>query len=200
MPIEPEDLDPDPLRELERWLEAAAAAELPLPNAFALATADASGQPSVRMVLLRDVSAAGVTFFTNRFSRKGIDLAAVPRAAGVLHWPALRRQVRFSGPVTELDATESTAYWQTRPRGSQLSAWASAQSEPIADRSALEEQVAAVERRFPEGTDIPLPPFWGGYRLTPDTVEFWESRPNRLHDRIEYRWTASGWERRRLQP
>lgn len=199
MPLDPSRLDPDPLRQFGAWLAEAQAIDLPLPNGFALATADGAGAPSVRMVLLRGFDAAGLRFFTNRESRKGRDLAANPHAAAVFHWPQLSRQVRFAGPVAALDEQASTAYWTTRPRGSQLAASASAQGEEIADRAALEERVAAVEAHLNAG-DVPMPPFWGGYVLRPDVAEFWESREDRLHDRVEYRRLSHGWERRRLQP
>ncbi len=201
MPIALETLDDDPLVELAAWVAEAEAAGHRLPNAFALATADAGGRPSVRLVLMRGIEPDGLRFYTNRGSTKGRDLAANPTGAAVFWWEQTNRQVRVSGPVTPLDEPEAVAYWASRPRGHQLAAWASEQGAPIADRAALEAKVAAVAERFRPGEAVPLPPFWGGYRLEPEVVEFWESRSDRLHDRIEYRRSPDGsWERRRLQP
>ncbi len=192
------DLDPDPIRELTRWLAHAAAAELPLHDAFALATSDEGGSPSVRFVLLRGLGDDGLRWFTNRTSRKGRDVAANPRAAAAFWWPQLDRQVRVAGTVQMLDDDASAAYWRTRPRGSQLSASASRQGEPIASVAELQAAVADVARRHPD--EVPLPPAWGGYVLIPERFEFWESRDDRLHDRIEYLREDGGWRRRRLQP
>jgi pyridoxamine 5'-phosphate oxidase len=201
VPIDPDRLDPDPLVELGAWVAEAEAAGHRLAGAFALATADPAGRPAVRLVLLRGIEPDGLRFYTNRESAKGRDLAANPWAAAAFWWEQTNRQVRLSGRVTSLADAEAAAYWATRPRGSQLAAWASAQSEPIADRSALEAKVAAAEARFGANEAVPLPPWWGGYRLEPEVVEFWESRPDRLHDRIEFRRAPDGsWIRRRLQP
>jgi pyridoxamine 5'-phosphate oxidase len=201
MATDPEELDPDPLRQLAAWLAAAESAGLPLHDAFALATAGADGEPSVRIVLLRGDATDGLCFYTNRGSRKGRDLAVNPRAAAVFHWAALGRQVRVAGRIEPQPDAESAIYWASRPRGSQLSAWASAQGEPVASRKALEERVAELAARWPEGVEIPLPPFWGGYTLVPEVYEFWEGRPDRLHDRVEYLPDGRGaWVRRRLQP
>ncbi len=199
MSIDPATLDPDPFRQFDTWLAEAQAAGLPGADAFALATTGSDGAPSVRMVLLRGRAPSGFHFYTNRASRKGRDLAADPRAAALFHWPALNRQLRFSGIVEPLGDEESTAYFGERPRGHRLSAWASDQGEPIDSRAALVAKVADAERRF-AGEPIPLPPDWGGYVLKPDRFEFWVSRPDRLHDRVEYQRTADGWTRRRLQP
>jgi pyridoxamine 5'-phosphate oxidase len=200
MPLDPDALDPDPLTELERWLAEAEAAGHRLPDAFALATADASGAPSVRFVLLRGIGPDGIRFHTNRASPKGRDLAENPRAAAVFWWERTHRQVRASGPVMPLPDEESDAYWASRPSGHQLAAWASAQSEPIEDRSVLETTVSELAARFGDGP-IPRPTWWGGYLMAPDLVELWESREDRLHDRIEYRRRpGGGWDRRRLQP
>jgi pyridoxamine 5'-phosphate oxidase len=201
MPLDLPLLDPDPMVELARWVADAEAAGHRLPNAFALATADPTGRPMVRMVLLTDVDADGLRFHTNRDSAKGRDLAANPRAAAVFWWEGTNRQVRVSGAVAPVDDAESDAYWAARPVGHQLAAWASAQGEPIDDRPALEEQVEAARRRFGPDGPVPRPPFWGGYRLTAEVVELWESREDRLHDRIEYERRPDGdWDRRRLQP
>lgn len=195
-----DDLDPDPIVQLAAWIEAARVAGIGLPDTFALATAGADGAPSVRMLLVRGLDAGGLAFYTNRLSRKGRDLAANPRAAAVFHWQPLERQARLAGQVQAIGQEESMSYFATRPRGSRISAWASTQGAPVADRATLDAQWAAADARFPADA-IPLPPFWGGYRIVPETVEFWASRANRLHDRIEYRRrTDGGWERRRLQP
>lgn len=201
MPIDRAALNPDPLAELVAWVDAAEAAGHPLAQAFALATADANGQPSVRFVLLRGVGPDGLRFFTNRDSRKGTDLAANPHAAAAFWWPQTNRQVRVTGVVQPVEDAETAAYWQSRPRGHQLAAWASAQSEPVADRQALEATVERMTERFASASGIPVPPFWGGYRLEAQVVEFWESREDRIHDRIEFRLMPDGtWEQRRLQP
>ena len=199
MPIDAASLDPDPVRQLDAWLHEAIEAGIPLANAFALATADADGAPSVRYVLLQSIADDGLRFFTNRASRKGRELATNPWAAAAFWWPALDRQVRVTGPVRLLSDEESLAYWRTRPRGSQLSATVSAQSREIESRGALEIAVAEAAARFPD--EVPLPATWGGYALSPRTVELWENRPDRLHDRIEYRIGPDGsWHPRRLQP
>lgn len=198
--MEPDELAADPLSQLVAWVEEARAAGIGLPEAFSLATASPDGEPSVRLLLARRIDPRGLVFYTNRTSRKGRDLAANPRAAAAFHWPTLDRQARLAGAVHQVDEAESNAYFANRARGSRISAWASAQGEPVTDRAALDAQWAAAERRFPND-DIPLPPFWGGYRLVPEVVEFWQSRINRLHDRVEYVRRADGeWERRRLQP
>ncbi|RPH36828.1 MAG: pyridoxamine 5'-phosphate oxidase [Chloroflexi bacterium] len=201
MPLNPEDLDPDPLVELAAWVTEAEAAGHRLATAFALATADRNGRPSVRFVLLQGVEPDGLSFYTNRESAKGRDLAANAYAAAVFWWERTNRQVRVSGPVEAVPDGESDAYWASRPAGHRLAAWASAQSEPIADRAALEAKVDATIARFGGEDAIPRPPFWGGYRLIPEVVELWESREDRLHDRIEYRRRPDGgWDRRQLQP
>lgn len=206
-PLELADLLADPVAQFEAWVNAAIAAGVTEPLATALATADAAGTPSVRMVLIRGISPAGIDIYTNHESRKGRDLAARPEAAATLWWPQLERQVRLSGPMQPLDPTASAAYFTSRPRESQLGAWASRQGAPLVDRAALEAAVAAVAATYPPGMPIPLPPHWGGYRLTPSRWEFWQGRRNRLHDRFEYARVAtpaaaggSGWEIRRLQP
>jgi pyridoxamine 5'-phosphate oxidase len=199
VPIDPTTLDPDPMRQLGAWIADADAAGVPLPTAFALATADGDGVPSVRFVLLHGLDDEGLRYYTNRGSRKGRDVAANPWAAAAFWWAALDRQARVSGPVRQLPDEASLSYWRTRPRGSQLSAAASNQSREIGSRAELEAAVAEVASRHPD--EIPLPPFWGGYVLLPHAVEFWESRTDRLHDRVEYRRGADGsWHARRLQP
>ncbi len=192
------DLDPDPIRQFAAWLAAAAAAGIREPNAMTLATASAAGAPSARIVLLRGVDARGFTWYTNRESLKGRDLAANPRAALVFHWETLERQVRVTGSVSTIDAAESAEYFSARPRKSQLAAWASAQGQPLMKR---EELVAATERiaaRYP--ADVPLPPFWGGYRLRPQMLEFWQGRRSRMHDRLSYLREHDGWRIVRLAP
>ena len=170
------------------------------PNAMALATADKDGRPSVRMVLLKGVEARGFIFFTNYDSKKGHDLADNPNAALVFYWPDLERQICVSGVTTKLSLEESQAYFKTRPRGARIAAWASRQSQIIADREALEQRFKEMEAQYP-GDTIPLPSFWGGYLLAPTRIEFWQGRPNRLHDRFGYTKQADGsWRIERLSP
>ena len=194
------DLHADPLIQFQRWVDAAIAAELPEPLAAALATADASGTPSVRMILVRGIGGDGLRFYTNHESRKGQDLAVNPQAALTLWWPGFERQVRCSGSVRQLPESESAAYFASRPRESQLSAHASRQGQPTPSRSALEAALAAAATSHPGSAPIELPTFWGGYLLTPARWEFWQGRPNRLHDRFEYSLIGTDWEIRRLQP
>jgi pyridoxamine 5'-phosphate oxidase len=199
MPLDPADLDPDPIRQLDAWLRDAERAGIAQANAFALSTADADGMASVRFVLLRGIGPEGLTWFTSRASRKARDVAVSPWASAAFWWRELDRQARVAGPVRLLPDDESLAYWRTRPRGSQLAGLASAQGQEIASREILEARVAEVAQQHPD--EVPLPPMWGGYRLLPRFVEFWESRLDRLHDRVEYRGGIDGsWHRRRLQP
>jgi pyridoxamine 5'-phosphate oxidase len=193
------DVGPDPLPEVRRWLEEAVAAGLPGETPMTLATVDPDGTPSARVVLLRGVDDRGLRFFTNYDSAKGRALSAQPVCALVLHWPVLERQVRVRGTAERLPADESAAYFAGRPRGSQLAAWASEQSEVLPDRTALEARLAEVEARFGDG-EVPMPPDWGGYVVRPSAVELWQGRPSRLHDRLRYRATASGWVLERLSP
>ena len=194
------DLHADPLKQFQRWVDEAIAAELPEPLAAALATADATGTPSVRMILIRGIDSDGLRFYTNHESRKGQDLAANPQAALTLWWPEFERQARCSGPVRQLAETESAAYFASRPRESQLGALASRQGHPIPSRDALEDRLATEAAAHPGNAPIELPEFWGGYLLTPARWEFWQGRENRLHDRFEYLPSGATWEARRLQP
>lgn len=191
---------PDPLDQFRRWLHDALIFGVSEPNAMVLATASADGVPSARTVLLKGVTADGFAFFTNYESGKAADLASNPQAALVFPWHAMERQVRVTGAVARLSSEESLAYFQTRPRDSQLSAWASPQSTVVSGRRELDASYAAVESRFPEGSDVPLPSFWGGYRVRPSTVEFWQGRHGRLHDRLRYRLEAGEWKLERLAP
>ncbi len=192
-------LPDDPLTLFQQWFREALEAEVADPNAMVLATADASGRPSARVMLLKDCDAQGFVFFTNYESRKGHELTENPWAALVFWWAALERQVRVEGLVVKVSAEESDAYFQTRPRESQLGAWASPQSQVIPDRATLERRVAELVARF-NGQEVPRPPYWGGFRLIPEVIEFWQGRPGRLHDRIRYQRTPQGWVKDRLAP
>jgi pyridoxamine 5'-phosphate oxidase len=197
--IDARDLLPDPLAQVARWLEEARSAGLELPEAMTLATVDAEGRPSARTVLLKGVDADGFRFFTNTESRKARDLAENPRAALVFHWALEpRRQVTVAGTVGPLPHDEAEAYYRTRPLGSRLGAWASRQSTVVPGREALERAFAEAEAAY--GDDPPLPPWWGGYLLTPDRVELWENRENRLHDRFRYTREDGAWRLERLAP
>jgi pyridoxamine 5'-phosphate oxidase len=193
-------LDPSPFVQFRRWFADAVEAKLKDPNAMTLATATPDGVPAARVVLLKDIDDRGLVFFTNYESRKGIELAANPHAALCFFWAPLERQVRVEGRVEKVTREESEAYFRTRPRGSQLGAWASHQSTVIPGREPLEARLAEVERRYPEGTEIPCPPWWGGYRVVPRAFEFWIGQPSRLHDRFRYTPAGDGWAVARLAP
>lgn len=193
------DVAPDPLSQFKRWFDEAVTAKLPEPNAMTLATVDATGQPSARIVLLKGIDDRGFTFFTNYESRKGLDLAANPRAALLFHWVQLERQVRVEGYVEKVSDDESDAYFASRPLGSRVGAWASEQSREVPGRDVLEQRELEYRSKF--GENPPRPPHWGGYRLVPTALEFWQGRPSRLHDRIAYRVQPDGsWQIVRLSP
>jgi pyridoxamine 5'-phosphate oxidase len=189
----------DPLHTFREWYADAERAGLFLPDAACLSTATLDGAPSSRMVLLKAVDDRGFVFFTNYESRKGAELAVNPRVALVFHWAILQRQVRVEGSVARLTADESDAYFQSRPRGSRIGAWASRQSAPLTARTELEGRVREHERRFATG-NVPLPPFWGGFRLTPLRIEFWQGRTDRLHDRLRFERDGERWRAVRLYP
>jgi len=194
------DLAPRPVAQFERWYRDALAANAAAPDAVTVATATKDGVPSARMVLFKGADERGFVFFSNYESQKARELAENPRAALVFYWPELHRQVRVTGPVTRVGTGESEAYFRTRARGSQIGAWSSPQSRVIPNREALESLVTGVESRF-AGEELPLPPHWGGFRVTPESIEFWQGRPNRLHDRLRYTRDVDGsWRIERLAP
>ncbi|MCA1688360.1 MAG: pyridoxamine 5'-phosphate oxidase [Actinobacteria bacterium] len=194
------DADPNPIEQFRKWFDEALAANLHESNAMTLATATPDGRPSARIVLLKGFDERGFVFYTNYEGRKGGELETNPYASLVFYWGELERQVRVEGRVSRVADGESDAYFERRPRGSQLGAWASEQSRPVSDRGALEERLRELETGY-EGREVPRPPFWGGYRVEPETMEFWQGRENRMHDRLRYRRSRDGgWERERLQP
>lgn len=202
--LDERDVAPDPFRQFEHWFDEAVKAQVPEPNAMTLATADAAGRPSARIVLLKGFDELGFVFFTNYESRKGRELAARAEATLLFFWAELERQVRIEGTVSRVAEGESSAYFASRPRPARLGAWASPQSEPIGGRDALEARFSAAEERYRDAGDaIPRPPHWGGYRLRPTELEFWQGRPSRLHDRVRYRRSAQNpdrWTIDRLAP
>jgi pyridoxamine 5'-phosphate oxidase len=193
------EMDADPIAQFQKWFAQALEAEIVEPNAMTLATVNASGQPSSRIVLLKGVDARGFSFFTNYESRKGRELAENPKASLTFFWPGLERQISARGHVTKLSRQESEAYFAVRPLGSRRGAWVSKQSTIVENREYLEKRLSEVEKQF--GDDVPTPPYWGGYVLSPHEVEFWQGRPNRLHDRLLYRKGTDGrWAIERLSP
>ena len=194
------DVLPDPLAQFDRWFREAIEAQLREPNAMTLATADIQGRPSARTVLLKGIDHQGFVFFTNYESRKGRELAANPQAALLFNWLELERQIRIEGRVERVDTKDSEAYFQSRPKGSQIGAWTSPQSRVIAGREVLLDKQKELETQYASAEILPLPPFWGGYRLLPDVLEFWQGRPSRLHDRIRYVQAETGWKIERLAP
>ena len=193
-------LPADPMDLFDAWMGDVIRAGLPEPTAMVLATVSADQRPRARMVLLKSSRPGGFTFYTNRTSRKASDLAEVPEACLLFPWHALHRQVIIEGPVEPLSTAESEPYFRSRPRGSQLGAWASRQSTVLPSRAELEDRYSDLERRWPEGTQVPMPDFWGGYRLRPDRMEFWQGRVSRLHDRFRYTRQGDGWVVARLAP
>lgn len=198
-PLDPADCDPDPFIEVRRWLSLAIDGGLPTANAMTLATVDERGRPAARMVLLKEIDDRGFVFYTSYDSRKASDLGAHPFAALVLYWEPLHRQIRIEGGIEKITAEESDAYFVTRPRGSQLGAIASPQSQVLESRQVLEARVAELEARYAEGP-LPRPASWGGYRVVPDAIELWQGQPSRLHDRVRYRLDGTVWTRERLAP
>jgi pyridoxamine 5'-phosphate oxidase len=199
IPLDEAHVDADPIVQFGHWFAEADAADLIEPNAMTLATAGPGGRPSARMVLLKGFDQRGFVFYTNYGSRKADELASNPSAALVFWWGPLQRQVRIEGTVERVLREESEAYFRSRPLGSRLGAWASAQSQVIAGRAELEQRLRELTERYRDG-DVPLPPFWGGYRVSPEVIEFWQNRPNRLHDRLRYRRIPGGWTLERLSP
>lgn len=194
------DLAPDPVSQFHRWFDDAVRDGLTEPNAMVLATATPDGTPSARTVLLKGVDDDGFVLFTNRDSLKGAQMRVNPVASLVFPWFEMDRQVVVSGRVGEVSRAEAAEYFRSRPRDSQLGAWASPQSTVVADRAVLEEEYADARRRWPEGTEVPLPDHWGGFRVVPDSVEFWQGRVARMHDRLRYRRTGDSWTVERLAP
>jgi pyridoxamine 5'-phosphate oxidase len=193
------EVNADPFKQFQLWLDEAIGAKLPQPLGMTLATAGANGKPSARLVLLRGFDERGFVFFTNYDSRKSRELHENPWAALVFYWPELDRQVRIEGQVERVSEEESDAYFQTRPRGSQLGAWASPQSQVISDRASLDRRMHELMKKYEAGP-VPRPPHWGGFRLRPEMIEFWQGQANRLHDRLRYRRLETGWHLERLAP
>ena len=190
----------DPLAQFAAWMADVVAAALPEPTAMVLATVSASGRPRARTVLLKGHDSAGFVFYTNRTSRKGTDLAEVPRASLLFPWYPIHRQVIVEGTVSALSTADSEPYFRSRPHGSQVGAWASRQSSVIGSREELDGRYGELAERWPDGTEVPMPDFWGGYRVVPEVVEFWQGRTNRLHDRLRYRRDGGRWVVERLAP
>lgn len=196
----PERSDANPIKQFENWFQTAMQA-CPEPNAMTLATADASGKPTARIVLLKSFSEAGFIFYSNYESRKGLELEQNPKACLLFFWQKLHQQVRIEGTVSMVSRTESEEYFQSRPLDSQIGAWASAQSRPLSNRQELEAKVELIATQYKGEVKLPVPPHWGGYMLRPDSIEFWQGQPNRLHDRLLYSLMANGqWQRIRLAP
>jgi len=197
--LDESDAHPDPIAQFRRWFDEALAAGLHEPNAMTVATATPDGRPSARVVLLKGFDERGFVFYTNYEGRKGGELQTNPYCAIVFYWGELERQVRVEGRASRVPEEESDEYFGSRPRGSRLGAWASEQSRPVESRGALEERLRDLEAEY-EGREVPRPPFWGGYRVEPEVIEFWQGRENRLHDRLVYRRSGGSWRRERLQP
>lgn len=193
------DLAKNPFRQFEQWFQEAEAARIPEPNAMTLATVSREGRPSARTVLLKACDGRGFVFYTNYESRKGRELDAKPQATLVFPWITMERQIIVEGNIARVSREEAEAYFHSRPRASQLAAWASPQSTPVAGRAVIEESYRVVEKKY-EGREVPLPPQWGGYRLSPETVEFWQGRRSRLHDRLRFRCEGGDWVVERLAP
>ncbi len=198
--LDESELDADPIRQFRRWYTFACRARCPLPDSFMLATVSPAGRPAARMMLLKGADERGFVFYTHYVGRKGVEMEKTPFAALVFHWVELARQVRIEGTVEKMPHPESEAYFRTRTRGSRIGAWASRQSEPLESRASFDAEVLRRTEEF-RGRDVPLPPHWGGYRVRPLAMEFWQGRPNRLHDRFLYdRTDADSWSITRLQP
>ncbi|MES2524530.1 MAG: pyridoxamine 5'-phosphate oxidase [Gemmatimonadota bacterium] len=193
------DVDADPIVQFQKWFGEAVCAQVHEPNAMCLATATPDAYPSARMVLLKGVDARGFVFYTDYRSRKGVELADNPHASLCFFWGELERQVRVAGSVQRVSRAESNAYFQSRPVGSRLGAWTSRQSQVLQSREVLEQELADVQARFADG-EVPLPDHWGGFRVVPDEIEFWQGRPSRLHDRIRFLLRGGAWQRERLSP
>ena len=198
VPLNERDVHPDPIQQFERWFAEAVNAKVYEPNVMSLATADRIGKPSVRIVYIKEVDDHGFIFYTHYDSRKGRDMADNPFAAGVFYWTDLNREIRIEGPVEKLSSAASDTYFYARARDSRLNAWASRQSRVIEDREALEQRFQAMAKKFPD--DVPRPPYWGGYRLRPVLIEFWQGRERRCHDRLQYRLEQNRWRIERLAP